>query len=438
MKKILTLIAFLLNGYLLSGQTQVKADNSPADRNDVNYDETKVGNYELPILLKTADGKRVTSVRTWNEQRRPAILQLFKDHVYGEFPRRLAGQHFKIISIDSAALNGRAICKQITLFFQADEHGPKMELLLYLPKKVGKPVAVFTGLNYYGNQGVHPDPQIRITSQWVRNVRNESGSITNNKATETSRGITASRWAVDSIIDRGYGMLTAYYGDLEPDHPDGWRNGVRALLQKPLETNASAWGAIGAWAWGLSRMMDYCESDPSINARKVIAVGHSRLGKAALWAVANDNRYAAVISNNSGEGGAALARRNFGETIYQINTSFAHWFSPAFKKYNGNPHALPVDQHMLLALVAPRPLYVASAEDDPWADPKGEFLSAVHAEPVYRLFQKIGLGVKDMPPVNTAVGENIHYHIRTGKHGITAFDWTHYLHFADKHFAGRR
>jgi len=287
-------------------------------------------------------------------------------------------------------------------------------------------------LNFYGNQTIHADSGIRLSTQWVMN--DEQKGLVNNRATEASRGKDAGKWAVEEIIKRGYGLATVYYGDLEPDNPEGWKTGIRTTLKTELSINENEWGAIGAWGWGLSRIMDYLETDAAIDAKKVVITGHSRLGKACLWAAANDERFAIVVSNNSGEGGAALSKRWFGETIEKINTSFPHWFAPAFKQYNKHPEKLPVDMHILLALMAPRPLYVASAADDWWADPKGEFLSAKNAEPVYSLFGKIGLGVNAMPPVDHPVGETIRYHIRTGKHDFTLYDWQQYLDFADKQF----
>ncbi len=399
---------------------------------DVNYDESKVGSYELPPLLRLPNGQTVTNRTTWQNTQRPYLLKLYQQHVFGKYPGKPNGMHFKVKETDNMALGGKAIRKQVTIYFTAADTGASMDVLLYLPKNANGPVPVFAGLNFKGNHTTNPDPGIFMTTRWVANSADVG--ITNHKATEASRGMQASRWPAEEMLAQGYGLATAYYGDLEPDYTEGWQTGIRNQLKEALATEPQEWGAMGAWAWGMSRMMDYLQTDPAINAQQVTLVGHSRIGKAALWAGANDTRFAIVVGNDSGEGGAALARRRFGETITNLNTSFPHWFCPQFKEYNNKPEQLPVDGHMLLALMAPRPLYIASAQEDLWADPKGEFLGAKNAEPAYQLFEKKGLVVGNLPAVNTPVGETIGYHLRTGKHDINLYDWQQYLTFANKHF----
>jgi len=402
---------------------------------DVNYDESKIGPLNLPDPLLLSNGRRVADAREWTTLRRPEILRLFQTHVYGKSPARPRGIKCTLLSEDKAALDGKATRKEIRILFTGKKDGPFMDLLLYIPNQTRDKVPAFLGLNFQGNHAVTTEPGIRLSQAWFRGGRGDG--VTNNRATEASRGAEASRWAVRKIIDSGFALATAYYGDLEPDHPQGWKNGIRAALSRDgaqTQFKPDDWGAISAWAWGLSRALDCLEKEKRIDARKVAVMGHSRLGKTALWAGATDERFAIIISNDSGEGGAALARRNFGETTAIINRSFPHWFCDNFKQYAGKENLLPVDQHMLLALMAPRPVYVASAEEDKWADPKGEFLAAKHAEPVYRLFARAGLCVEDMPPVNTPVGDFIGYHIRTGKHDVTDYDWEQYIKFAARHF----
>lgn len=418
------LIAFI---FLLLGAT-AQAQTAP----NINVDESKVPSYILPNPLQRPDGVIIKTTAEWEQKQRPHLLQLFANHMYGRIPGRPKAQWTTLRSVDSMALNGTAIRKQVRMYFSDSDSTASMDILLYLPKKRSGKVPVFIGLNFGGNHTVQADTGICLSTRWISD--NEAYKTVNHKATEASRGVQARRWPVEQLIQSGYGLATVYYGDLEPDHQEGWKTGIRSTLQNSLQIKPEEWGAISAWAWGLSRMADYLTTEPAVNARAIIVTGHSRLGKAALWAAANDKRFAMVVSNESGEGGAALARRWFGETTERLNTNFPHWFVPAFQQYNHRPKTLPFDQHFLLALLAPRPLYVASAEEDLWADPRGEFLGAKGAEPVYALFGKRGLGVPEMPAANVPVGETIRYHVRGGKHDMLPYDWAQYIRFADEYF----
>jgi len=395
------------------------------------FDEARVPAYTLPDPLLFESGEAVRDADGWQRQR-AEILDLFRTHVYGHSPGPPEAMHAEVLASEPAALDGRAVCEQVRLRFGPGET-PRVDVLIYRPADLDVAVPAFLALNFHGNHSIRPDPGILLSDQWMAN--DPEHGVEEHRATERSRGSAASRWPVETIVERGYAVVTAYYGDLDPDHDDGFQNGVHPLFygEGQSQPDPDQWGAIGAWAWGLRRILDFLETWQTIDHRRVAVLGHSRLGKTALWAAAQDERFALAISSQSGCGGAALSRRRLGETVAAITAAFPHWFARNFERYADREDALPVDQHMLLALTAPRPLYVSSASLDLWADPRGEFLAAMAAEPVYRLLGAGGLGTDRMPEVDRPVGDALAYHARSGEHDITRWDWLQYLDFADRH-----
>jgi len=400
-----------------------------------NYDEDKVPQFELPDPLTSFSGRKIRNTRRWERVRKPELLKFFTNNVYGKVPGELEISKWEVVEESDNALNGKVRRKQVDIVFNKNGRTLFFNVLMYLPKNVEK-APLFLGYNFYGNHTVCNDVNIRISQAWTRD--NESLGISNNQLTEKSRGVKKESWQVDKIIDAGYGLATIYYGEIDPDKDD-FSDGIHPFfyVDNQKRPGAAGWGSIAAWAWGLSRAMDYLEQDEDVDGSKVIVFGHSRLGKTSLWAGATDERFAGVISNNSGCGGAALSKRQFGETVSRINNVFPHWFARNFLSYNLNEKALPADQHELLALIAPRPVYVASAEEDLWADPRGEFFSAYYATPVYELYGKTGMPSDEMPGINQPVINTVGYHIRPGGHGVTAYDWNQYIKWADKHLLNK-
>jgi hypothetical protein len=348
------------------------------------------------------------TAKEWRQGKRAEWIATYEREMYGKGPGRPAKQGYELLERSEDALGGKAIRKQVNVWFESPRgKRDSLELLLYLPKQSRGKVPVFLGMNFQGNECVNADPAIRATTRWVR-AKNERGSC-------------AARWEMEYAISRGYGMATVYYGDLDPDFDDGFANGVHALYGKPA---ADEWGAVAAWAWGLSRAMDYLVQDPQVDAKRVAVHGHSRIGKAALWAGASDERFAMVISNDSGEGGAAIARRRLGERTKDLNERFPHWFAGNFRKYSAKEETMPFDSHILLALIAPRPLYVASASEDLWADPDGEKAALDEAAKFYGLL------------VPKGAGKLVGHHIRPGKHDILRYDWERFFDFADQLWKG--
>ena len=404
--------------------------------NELNAQNINTSIYELPDILISNDGEQINSVEDWEEIRRPEILELFKKYVYGKINDQNLNVKYNVLKTNNSALNGKAIQKEVIVSIFNKEDTLNMNILIYLPRYSKKPYPIFLGMNFYGNHTINPDINISITQNYVNNK--PEFCITNNQASHLSRGVRANRWPIDRIIERGYGIASIYYGDLDPDYDDGFQNGLHKLLNNSnlAGRGADEGGAISAWAYGLSKAIDYFETDNDINKNQVIVLGHSRLGKTALWAGAVDQRIAITISNDSGCGGAALSRRKTGETLFDINSKFPHWFCKNFHDFNNKEDDLPVDQHMLLALISPRPVYIASAVNDKWADPEGEYLSLYYAGPAYSLYGENILDNKNLPELNQPVIRGkLGYHIRSGSHDLTKYDWERYMDFADLHFS---
>lgn len=376
-------------GTLLAQQPKLP-DNYPPGL----YDESKVPPYTLPDPLVMLNGKKVSDTLTWKEKRRPEILKLFETHVYG---RTMVGRPkemtWEVTSEDRKVTKDSVVTKTVTIYFIGKKDGPKMNLNITLPVNLGKRVPIFLVPGW--------DPGKEI------------------------------------LFKRGYGLANFNPWEIEPDRKDSaYVKSIRKFFAQPGQTEPGPdeWGTLGAWAWATSRAMDYLETDPAIDASKVCIMGLSRYGKVVMWAGAQDERFAIVFSCESGCGGAVILRRGFGETVKAINDYAPHWFCDNFKTYGDRVNELPVDWHMLVALMAPRPVYIATAEEDYWGDPRGSFLAGKNAEPVYSLFGKSGLGVDEMPAVETPVGDFIGYHNRKGGHALNEYDWEQFLNFADRHF----
>ena len=390
----------------------------------VNYDEAKVGTYTLPDALMLNDGKPVTDAKTWWAKRRPEIVAMFETEQYGRAPERPADESFEVVDKGTPALNGKAIRKQVTIYLTKDKSGPNIDLLIYLPAAAKKPVPMFFSINFNAVQNAVDDPGIKPETVW--------DAKTNTRIVPTVRGF-GGRLEVEPLLDAGFGVATYYYGDIDPDYLEGFPNGIRAKYLKPGQTERlpDDWGSIAAWAWGMSRVQDYFETDKAIDAKRVAIHGISRLGKTVMWAGAHDQRFAAVIASCSGEGGAALSHRDYGETIAHLTAPkrFPYQFALNYGKYAGFPDKAPMDANLLIALVAPRPLLLQTGTTDDWSDPKGEFLAEVAAGPVYKLLGKQDLGTTTWPEAKVPIFHDLSYYMHDGPHGMVPSDWAIYLQF---------
>jgi hypothetical protein len=420
-------VLLLLFSLIAAGQ----ADRAPASvvaGIPVNYDETLTGSYTLPDPLVMLNGKAVRDARTWDRSRRPEIVRLFEENQYGRSPGRPPGMSFDVFDKGTPALNGKAIRRQVTVYFSKDKTGPKMDLLLYLPASASKPVPVLLNLSFSANSSTVDDTGVKPGEIWGKEK----------KRIPVPPGARMGRIDPVRLLDAGFGFATVYYGDIDPDFAEGLPHGVRALHLKPGQDKPAAgeWGAISAWAWGLSRAMDYLETDKGVDSKRVAILGVSRLGKTVMWAGAHDTRFAMVIASCSGEGGAALSRRNYGETVAHLTapTRYPYQFCANYGQYAERVNQFPVDANLLVSLIAPRPLLLQTGDKDFWSDPKGEFLAAVAAGPVYRLLGAKDLGTDQMPPAGTPLMNTLGFIMHAGGHGTIPSDWDVFLKFMQLHF----
>lgn len=393
MKRLLVLLTLSL---AIAVQQQTAAQN---------YDESKVGSYTLPDVLESLDKKKITSAKSWEDVRRPQILDLFSEQVYGKTPKSFDDINFRVTNQDGKVMGGKATLKEVDITIREKSDSVTIHLVMFVPNSVTKPAPAFLLINN-------------------RSPRN----------TLASRDSISGFWPAEQVIKSGYAIAAFHYSDGAPDNKDRYQNGVLRLYPEIAKAD-NGMKAIGSWAWAASRVMDYFESDQSIDSKKVGVVGHSRGGKTSLWAAAQDNRFAMSFSNCSGNTGAALSKRNFGETVARINTVFPHWFSNNYRKYSNNEKDLPVDQHMLIALIAPRPVYATNASEDLWADPTGTFLAMKNAEPVFALYRQKSNLPQQPPALDTPFTQPpLGYHNRSGKHDLTFYDWEQFVKFADIYY----
>jgi len=395
----------------------------------INYSEDSVGNYVLPDPLTMSDGQKVKDAKTWTQKRRPELVKLFEEIQFGKMPPRPAGMRFNVFDKGTPAFNGKAIRKQVTVYFTKDTSQYKMDLLIYLPAKTKKAVPLLLNISFAANNRLTDDPGVKTGYIWTR----EGKKI---KAGEPSR---FGKMDIEQFIDAGIGFACVYYGDIEPDFKEGIKYGIRSQYLKPGQTNPAAdeWGAISAWAWGLSRAMDYFETDKQVDAKRIALQGASRLGKTVLWTGVHDTRFKLVIASISGEGGAAISKRDYGENIKHITDTSRYYyqFAPNYHSYANKIESLPFDAHMLVALMAPRPLLLQTGDTDYWSDPKGEFLSAVAATPVYKLFGLKGPETTIMPKTHhvSLLMNPLGYYMHSGGHTVLPEDWQLFIRYMRKY-----
>lgn len=369
-----------------------------------NYDESNVPNYSLPDPLVKQDGSAVLNPDEWYSTRRPELLDLFRENVYGHRPETTYSVSFEMIEEDSEAFDGQAVGRTMSAEFEIGDRSFSFPFVVFIPKLDPSPVPAI----------------IHINNRYAISLDQASSE-------------DDPFWPARNIVERGYATASFFTSDVDPDSADGYVHGIRSFLANGAGPTKSSWRSLSAWGWAGSRILDYLEGATNLNKEKVAIVGHSRGGKAALWSAAEDERFTTAYSNNSGCGGAALSRRQYGETVKRITTAFPHWFSGKFSDFADREDELPVDQHELIGLIAPRSVYVTSADEDLWADPKGEYQALVEAAFIFALLGEDSISEHQMPSLDSPrVKGRTGYHIRSGGHNLLDQDWDWFMDFLEK------
>jgi hypothetical protein len=401
----------------------------------------------LPDPLVMLDGRKVTSREMWLNERRPELIRLFQHYMYGQLPPKPATLSAKVERVDASSFAGKATLSEVTLKF-GPPAAPPIHLMVIVPNRRTAPAPVVLALNYFGNHTLVPDKNVRLPDNWMPGWGGEGASsakVVDNRASDAGRGSWLKFWPIEDLLDRGYALATFYNGDIDPDTPD--QRGLQKFFRQSDPVDDV--GSIGAWAWGLQRAVDYLVTAPGIDARRIVATGHSRTGKAALVAAAFDERIALAIPHQAGCGGTAPSRARIAigksyntldkpqakppETVFDLNDKFPHWFNARFKEFNTQPERLPFDQNGLVALCAPRPVLFTNGRADTWINPAGQFEVLRAAAPVYRLLGAGDFTAEELPPDRQLIDGALGYYLRPGAHSLLREDWKVFLDFADKH-----
>lgn len=396
-----------------------------------NTDESKVVSYVLPDPLRLASGERVIDARTWTTKRRPEILRLFEQNQHGVTPSSQLAPRYHVLDTEVPGLGGLARRTQVRIRFSDAADTPTIRVLLYVPAVAKGPVPTLLHVGFAPAARMINETGLDVGMSWNPNSKVRIPDR------DAPRHPCFPLEAFRFFIERGYGVAYVYYEDIEPDFQGGAKYGIRTLFGPQDEPRQpDEWGAVAAWAWGISRVLDYLLTNPAVNGTKVGLSGVSRLGKAVLWAAATDERFALAIPMLSGEGGSTISRRNYGESIADLvdPNRFPYWFAPRYADFAFDVQNLPVDGHMLLSLLAPRPVLQITGSEDKWADPKGEFLASLAAKPVYELFGKQGVPMTDFPVPNTKLLHDMGYFIHDGPHMTFPVDFAVIAEFLELHW----